>query len=312
MSGPRPLHLSRRGPVYVIRLTLPKDLRDVTGVVDIRRSLQTKAIDVVRRRCLHAESWFSGLVRQLRAMSNPTREDIEQAAAQFFARLQAKVDRPRSFMDDHFDTELAINIEATQQRIGDLEDQMRGNVFDGGVIGKANEMLAPLSVNLNALSNQLALFAQELAARAERQQMRYFEHMLTAPWTGYQPDDQLLVAAPAPSIRQDLHSDSPRGRALSPSTITQTISSADTPVSMTLADLIDHHKASMVDQAIGPSHIIEFGRVARWALVEFGAETPIAADRDAPSPLPERPWRRGLWTGGCRTRAGRRARAPAR
>ena len=76
MSGPRPLHLSRRGAVYVIRLTLPKDLQDMTGVIDIHRSLQTKAIDVARRRCLDAEKWFNNLIRQLRAMGNPTRHDI--------------------------------------------------------------------------------------------------------------------------------------------------------------------------------------------------------------------------------------------
>lgn len=38
MSGPRPLHWTRRGPVYAIRLTLPIDLRLSTGASDIRRN----------------------------------------------------------------------------------------------------------------------------------------------------------------------------------------------------------------------------------------------------------------------------------
>lgn len=275
MSGPRPLHLSRRGATYVIRLTLPKDLRDATGVVDVRRSLQTTAIDVARRRCLDAERWFNELVRQLRAMSNPTREDIERAAANFFARLQGEVDRPRVWADEHFDAELTFNLEQTQRRISELEDQMRVNDFDGGVVGKADEMVAPLFVSLNMLSSQLALFAKQLAARAERQQMRYLEHMLNAPWTGYQPDDELFMAAPASAIRQHRQGVGPRGREAQSTSMQQTIPSVAQSARMTLASLIDDHKASMIDQGMGPSHIEEFERIARWALAEFGAETPI-------------------------------------
>jgi len=199
-------------------------------------------------------------------MSNPTREDIEQAAAQFFVRLQGEVDQPRTWADEHFHAELAFNLEATQQRIADLEDQMLVNVFDGGVEGKANEMLAPLSVSLSALSEQLALFAKQLGAKAERQQMRYLEHMLNAPWARFQPDDELFAGVPAPAIP----------RAVPPSAALQTIQASDRSDGMTLASLIDNHKASMVDQGIGPSHIEEFGRIARWALVELGARTPIA------------------------------------
>lgn len=246
-------------------------------MVDVRRSLNTKAIDVARRRCLDAERWFSELVRQLRAMSNPTREDIEQAAAFFFARLQSQVDHPRDWADEHFDLELAFNLDETQRRISDLEDQMRVNEFDGGVEGKAGEMLAPLSVSLNTLSSQLALFAKQLAARAERQQMRYLEHMLNAPWNGYQPDDQLFTATPATINRHDRHVDRPRGQEAQSASLLQTIPSAASPSGMTLASLIDDHKASMIDQAMGQSHIVEFERIARWALGEFGAETPISA-----------------------------------
>ena len=56
----------------------------MTGAIDIRRSLQTKTIDVARGRCLDAEKWFSTLIRQLRAMG----------------------EQPRSWPADHFDDAL--------------------------------------------------------------------------------------------------------------------------------------------------------------------------------------------------------------
>lgn len=268
MSGPRPLHLSRRGPVYVIRLTLPKDLRDATGVIDIRRSLKTKTIDVARRRCLDAERWFSDLVRQLRAMSNPTRDDIERAAARYFVVLRDQVDQPRQWAADNYDHELAFNIEATRRRIDELEDQLRTNDFGGGVNANADEMLAPLSVSLDALGSQLAMFAKQLAAKAERQQMLYFEHVLQSPAIPFVADDRLFdgntSANASPPTLQG------RGMVSLPTLLEPTATAG-----MCLSSLIDDHKASMIDRGVQESRIIDFERVARWALTEFGADTPI-------------------------------------
>lgn len=274
MSGPRPLHLSRRGPVYVIRLTLPKDLREATGATDIRRSLQTKAIDVARRRCLDAEQWFSELVRQLRAMVNPTRDDIETAAARYFAVLRDEVDQPRGWSRDELDDALTFNLEETQNRLAELGEQLLTNDFDHGVDLKAREMLAPLSASLDALSIQLRTFALQLAARAERQQMRYFDHVLRDPTARYTPDDEVFVAIPGNAMLPESTYSPGRG-ATSVSLVgaLQTIS----PTGMSLGELVDNHKAAMIDQALSESHVIEFERVARWALSEFGSRMSIAS-----------------------------------
>lgn len=270
MSGPRPRHMTRRGAVYSIRLTLPKDLSDATGVVDVRRSLQTKAIDVARRRCLDAEQWFNELVQHLRSMGNPTRDDIEVAAANFFATLRADVDRPRQWPDNDFDATLALNVEETRRRIEELEDQLRTNVFDGSVDENARQMLVPFSTSLETLGGQLAMFARQLAAKAERQQMRYFEHVLRTPAAPFQVDDALFGEsagwASIPAAGQ--------ARGIAVSTGLTIMSDAE---GMTLRSLIDDHKAWMIDQALSESHVIEFERVARWAEIEFGETTLIAS-----------------------------------
>ena len=270
LSGPRPLHLSRRGPVYVIRLTFPRDLRDTTGVIDIRRSLQTKTIDVARRRCLDAEQWFNGLVLHLRSMGNPTRDDIEVAAASYFALLQADVDRPRMWPDDNFEATLALNVEETRRRIEELEDQLRTNVFDGLVDENARQMLVPFSTSLDALSGQLAMFARQLAAKAERQQMRYFDHVLQTPAAPFRVDDALFGGSAGwssiPAAGQV------RGIAASTG-----LANMSEPDGMTLRSLIGDHKAWMIDQALSESHVIEFERVARWAEIELGENTPITS-----------------------------------
>lgn len=262
--------MSRRGAVYSIRLTLPKDLCDATGVVDVRRSLQTKTIDVARRRCLDAEQWFNGLVQHLRSMSNPTRDDIEAAAASYFALLQADVDRPRTWPDDNFDATLALNVEETRRRIEELEDQLRTNVFDGLVDENARQMLVPFSTSLEALSGQLAMFARQLAAKAERQQMRYYEHVLHTPAAPFAVDDALF-GGPAATYSLPV---AQQGRGIAVLAGLTDLAAAE---GMSLKSLIGNHKAWMIDQALSESHVIEFERVARWAEIEFGEATPITS-----------------------------------
>ena len=270
MSGPRPLHMTRRGAVYAIRLTLPKDLSDATGVIDVRRSLQTKTIDVARRRCLDAEQWFNGLVQHLRSMGNPTRDDIEAAAASYFALLKADVDLPRTWPDDNFDATLALNVDETRRRIDELEDQLRTNVFDGLVDENARQMLVPFSTSLEALNGQLAMFARQLAAKAERQQMRYFDHVLRSPAAAFQVDDALFGGSAAPYSLPSAY------QALAITRTTGLVDMAEAE-GMSLKSLITNHKAWMVDQALSESHVTEFERVARWAEGEFGETTSITS-----------------------------------
>lgn len=268
MSGPRPLHLSRRGAMYVVRLTFPKELRDVTGVIDIRRSLQTKSIDVARERCLDAEIWFSKLIRQLRSMDNPTRHDIEMAAASYFVSLREEIDQPRDWDPYNYDFILDFNIEETRRRIRELNDQLRDNVFSEGVKANARYMLTNLSISLDALDGKLALFAQKMAAKAERQQMRYFEHVLVNPGAHYYPDDPVFderYLKSAPFVQPKDPFDGPN--------VLETIPMEE----MSLLSLIEDHKASLIDQGHGESSLQEVGRIFRWLLDDFGPDRPVTS-----------------------------------
>ncbi|MEP6785466.1 MAG: DUF6538 domain-containing protein [Sphingomonadales bacterium] len=87
MSGPRPVHLHRRGAVYAVRFRIPLDLCVSLGVVELRRSLQTADFDEARRRCLKATIWFRATMDKLRANLTASRADLEYAAQVFFAQL---------------------------------------------------------------------------------------------------------------------------------------------------------------------------------------------------------------------------------
>lgn len=192
MSGPRPQHLSRRGAVYLVRFTLPKDLQRRFGIVEVRKSLHTKSIDVARTRCLDAENWFQDLIRCARQMANLTRNDIERAAALYFSRLQTAIDQPRIWPDAVLESQISFNIEESQERIGALELQLMTNKFDGRVADHVAEMLRELNATLASLDLQLGSYANLLAAKTEREQHRYFIHQLTNPAGAYQADDGLF------------------------------------------------------------------------------------------------------------------------
>jgi hypothetical protein len=117
-------------------------------------------------------------------MGTPTRTDIERAAARYFATLRDEIDQPRDWPDEHYHCEIAFNVEMMRKRIAELEDQLRDNRFDRDVEAKARQMLEPLSVSMDALSSQLAILAQQLAAKATRQQIVHFEHVLRTPAAG--------------------------------------------------------------------------------------------------------------------------------
>lgn len=207
-------------------------------------------------------------------MVNPTRDDIETAAARYFAMLRDEVDQPRGWTSDELDHALRFNLDETQNRIAELSEQLLTNDFDDGVGAKARQMLSPLSVSLDALSSQLRTFALQLAARAERQQMLYFGHVLRDPVARYTPDDEVFAAIPSDAIFPD--------SVASPTRVATSVSlvglpQANSSTGMSLGDLVENHKAAMIDQALSESHVIEFERVARWVLGEFGSRTPIAS-----------------------------------
>jgi integrase len=176
MSGPRPNHLGRRGAIYVARFRIPQSLVASIGMVELCRSLYTADATLAR-------------------MPNPSRADLERSANQFFQALRDENDVPRKFHPERFDEELAVNIELSQDRIRELDDQLRENQFAGYVEGLADRLVAGLDVSLDDLSPRERTLALQLAARAERERQENFVHQLTSPAQPYIPRDQLFAQA---------------------------------------------------------------------------------------------------------------------
>lgn len=169
MSGRRPLHLTRRGAVYAVRFRIPSDLVVALGVAELRRSLFTSDSVVARRRCKEASSWFTGLMEVYRHVKSPNRQDFEDAARRYFDRLSRDLDRPRGFSSDRLDEEVAEQIEHSQARIEDLNEQLIRNDFDPTVINEARMLVALIGLNFDELTDVRSQYAQKLAARAQRE-----------------------------------------------------------------------------------------------------------------------------------------------
>ena len=261
MSGPRPLHLSRRGAVYVVRFTLPRDLNAQLSGMEIRKSLLTKDIDEARSKCLDAEIWFRGMLAKLRMMKEPTRLDVERAAHLYFSSLKSAVDVPRSFALDNLDGEIAYNVEECLRRIVVIDQQLLTNTFDGMVSANAHSLIAEIKVTMDQLGSNLVMLAQQLAAKAEREQMRYLIHQLSEPQKSFCVDDKVFADKNYTHIPPL-------------SSIGANIVDQDT---LTLSEIVARHIAAMKDQGIGESNLTEFSRVASWFLEEIGHEVPISS-----------------------------------
>ena len=206
MAGRRPAHLARRGAVYFVRFRIPADLTGRLGLVEFRRSLQTRNPEAARVECLRVTAWFRATMERLRDMPNATSADLEEAARTYFSSLAADLDRPRSFSTDphEFDVGVGYSILMNEERQAELAEQLKRNDFDRHVYRHAVALAELLGFELEALSPQQQIQISRLAVRAEFAQNELFRHQITNPLQPFETSDPLFhgpIAAVEPAPR---------------------------------------------------------------------------------------------------------------
>ncbi|MDB5700693.1 MAG: hypothetical protein JWL66_892 [Sphingomonadales bacterium] len=131
----------------------------------------------------------------LSRMTAPTRADLETAAQLFFEKLAAEINQPRGFDFDHIDEEIALNLEETDHRVRDLDRQLAAQQFYGTVDKRAQDLVSEVGGSWDDLPANERLFALQLSARVEREQLEVFRHSLKHPASRYQPVDPFLRLA---------------------------------------------------------------------------------------------------------------------
>ncbi|HAJ04155.1 MULTISPECIES: DUF6538 domain-containing protein [unclassified Brevundimonas] len=194
MAGRRPAHLARRGAVYFVRFRIPADLTKKLGMVEFRRSLQTRNSEAARIECLRATAWFRAVMEKLREMPNATAADFEEAARAYFSQLVADLDRPRSFPTDphEFDHGQAYALHLHDERLMDLAEQLKRNEFDGHVHVHALALAELLGFKFDALTLQQQTQISRLAVRTEIAQSELFRHQITSPLERFETSDPLF------------------------------------------------------------------------------------------------------------------------
>ena len=241
--------MKRRGAIYAIRFRVPVDLIAKLGLKEFHRSLGTHDPQLARRRAASVTIWFRNQMDLLRRMPTPTLRDLDDAAAAFFRKLLSDADQPRDFDDEHFDEEVALNVEHSQARLEALDDQLRANSFDPKVEGSAALIAKKAGGSLALLDATSRLYALKLAARAEREQMRFMIHALTTPSERFEPASEftsrasLPAKAPTPETRRTLK--------------------------WCVAQFVDRRKLDR----IGTSHLDEMTRALDWLSEHLGPDT---------------------------------------
>jgi integrase len=252
--GRKPLHLSRRGAIYFVRFRIPTGLDLKLGLADLRRSLHTADPTIAKQRCLRATAWFRLIMADLAQHSSPDRAMLERAAVTFFDQLKAEIDQPRGFDDHHFDEDVAYNIEMSRARILGLDGQLVSNVFDRQVAIAAGRLADIAGGSIADLASPERLFAQQLAARAEREKLELLLHMLTHPAKPFAPQDSFFTLRPAPPVRAG--------------SIAQTV----TPAGPTLKETVTDYLRRRGEDGVGKSMVVEVGRALRWLQEKLGPE----------------------------------------
>lgn len=256
----RPVHLARRGGVYLVRFRLPKDLSLALGMSEIRRSLLTRDRKTAEACCLHATAWFRQEVVRLRMASNPTRGDLERAAREFFERLRAGLDQPRTFDPDNFDLDVANAVELANAQLELHQIELTENRFGFASRYSADEMLVRVGIDPGSLEPSTMQTARRLASRALRAQWQLYVHQLTNP-TGQIADfDPLFEDAYQPIVPIER-----RGA-----------TSVSAPSGLTLGGAVSEYLAAK-KPTVGKSQFDEVDRALGWLCEALGKDTPFAA-----------------------------------
>jgi integrase len=198
----------------------------------------------------------------LRRQPSPSREALERAASQFFSQLAAEIDQPRPFDPERFDEQLAWNVECTRNRRRELDEQLAANTFDDAVKLAASKLVAGTGSELARLSDRERLFALQLAARAERQQMQLLIHNLTHPHKRFTPDDQVFAdTRPQPAAPH----------------AAQPVAGGTRDDTMTLRQAVTIYLRRMSARRLGQSHVNEVGRALAWLQERHGDTRPVGS-----------------------------------
>jgi len=252
MSGPRPAHLLRRGAVYWVRFRVPADLSRALECTEIRRSLGVKDLAAARRRCLAATLWFQSTLDTLRRMPSPTRADLEEAARTFFERLTEEVGLERLGVLD--DAEVDRLLRTSDERIVELDRQLRANEFDHWVRKAAASMCGDAGVDMSEAGEDRRILARSLAARAERAKLASLVHRLTTPGVTFAPEDALFAGAAPTSFQRPTVRSGP-----------------------SIKVAAEEYEKRIRNRNVGTSHITETVRVLKWLMEMHGADTPLSA-----------------------------------
>lgn len=251
MSGPRPTNLTRRGAVYAVRLRLPSDLARAFGFAELRKSLHTKDIETAKVRCRRAVAWFHEMTDQLRSMPTPTRGQLEAAARRYFSNLQEEIDLRSPVSEEDFEAHLPLNLELTRQAREERETSLQTNSFGKGTELKARELVRWVGGSFDDLDPATRVFALQLIARSERQQMRYLEHVLTVPHLRFEVDDGALSGSPNEVPASAERTFEPRS-------------------GINLTQAGEQYLARKKMSGVGKSHVDELARAIGWLKEEFG------------------------------------------
>ena len=185
-------YLVLRGPIYQVRLPIPKRLQAKFGRREIQRSLRTRDFSVARSLALQASSRFAELCDSVMAMGEAHENDISKLIDEFFRSLLANHPIAEPVAPDVYDWDMNRQEAAAENMQADLAAMVAHRGYSEDIKREASALLATIGKTSTDLTKLEWSQLLEGVARARREYINYVLLRQRSLLDPYAPEDPLF------------------------------------------------------------------------------------------------------------------------
>jgi len=193
-------YMCRRGSIFQLRVSIPKDLHHRFARKELRWSLQTVDRKIARRRTLRASLAFDELCDTIRVMNELSHSKIKILVQELFDALVSEHKLPPAIHASDMEFEDHHQIGMGEEMARELAEQIETRDYSEGIRTEVALRLKARKVEFYTLGPNAQAGLLEGLVRAKIEYIRYAEHRRKRALETYFPQDQMFISPELQSI----------------------------------------------------------------------------------------------------------------
>lgn len=185
--------LMRRGSMSYVRVRVPKDLVELVGCSEVRRSLGPLRFHEARLLAARTGSKLKEAFEMMRNANDLTKQEVLNLIRDCFAGLSENYGQAYQLQSTEIDFELAEQQAMADEHMSALVPQVEIRSFDPQTLLRAKRLVADRGVDLTGVHDARLMEIIEGVVRAMIEADRQFSFRLTDRLTPYVPEDPLFL-----------------------------------------------------------------------------------------------------------------------